>query len=49
MKSIGTQIKEDEVFLKRADFQKELVRNLSAEKEKIKLGGGKKAIEKQRE
>lgn len=46
MKSIGTQIKEDEVFLKRADFQKELVRKLSAEKEKIKLGGGKKSHEK---
>ena len=49
MKSIGTQIKEDEAFLKRADFQKELLRKLSAEKEKIKLGGGLKAIEKQKE
>ena len=49
MRSIGTQIKEDEAFLKRADYQKELIRKLSAEKEKIKLGGGKKALEKQKE
>ena len=48
MRSIGTQIKEDEAFLKRADYQNELIRKLSAEKEKIKLGGGKKAIEKQK-
>jgi acetyl-CoA carboxylase carboxyltransferase component len=49
MKSIGTQIKEDEAFLRRADYQKELLRKLIAEKEKIKLGGGLKAIEKQKE
>ncbi|MCU0333080.1 MAG: acyl-CoA carboxylase subunit beta, partial [Ignavibacteriaceae bacterium] len=49
MRPIGTQIKEDEVFLKRADYQKELLRRLIAEKEKIKLGGGLKAIEKQKE
>jgi len=49
MKPIGTQIKEDEVYLKRADYQKELLRKLTAEKEKIKLGGGQKAIEKQKE
>jgi 3-methylcrotonyl-CoA carboxylase beta subunit len=49
MKPIGSKIKEDEAFLKRADFQKELLRKLSAEKEKIKLGGGLKAIEKQKE
>ncbi len=49
MKPIGTQIKEDEAYLKRADYQKELLRKLIAEKEKIKLGGGLKAIEKQKE
>lgn len=48
MKIIGTQIKEDEAYLKRADYQKELFRKLIAEKEKIKLGGGLKAIEKQK-
>ena len=48
MKSIGTQVKEDQTFLKRVDFQKELLRKLSAEKEKIKLGGGQKAIDKQK-
>ncbi|HEY6625963.1 MAG TPA: carboxyl transferase domain-containing protein, partial [Ignavibacteriaceae bacterium] len=49
MKPIGTQIKEDEAYLKRADYQKELLRKLIAEKEKIRLGGGLKAIEKQKE
>ncbi len=49
MKSIGIKAKEDEAFLKRADYQKELLRKLSAEKEKIKLGGGQKALEKQKE
>ncbi len=48
MKSIGTQVKEDQAFLKRVDYQRELLRKLSAEKEKIKLGGGQKAIEKQK-
>ena len=48
MKPIGTQIKEDEAYLKRADYQKELLRKLIAEKEKVKLGGGQKAIEKQK-
>ena len=49
MKPIGTKAKEDEAYLKRADYQKELLRKLEAEKEKVKLGGGPKAIEKQRE
>jgi len=49
MKPIGSQIKEDEAYLKRADYQKELIRKLIAEKAKIKLGGGQKAIEKQKE
>ena len=46
MKIIGTQLKENETFLKREDFQKELSRKLDATKEKVKEGGGKKAIEK---
>ena len=29
MKPIGTQIKEDEAYLKRADYQKELLRKLT--------------------
>jgi 3-methylcrotonyl-CoA carboxylase beta subunit len=48
MKKIGTPIKENEQFLKREDSYKNLIRLLSAEKEKIKLGGGEKAIEKQK-
>lgn len=46
MKIIGTQIKENETFLKREDFQKELLRKLEAAKDIVKEGGGKKAIEK---
>ena len=48
MKPIGTKAKEDEGYLKRADYQKELLRKLEAEKEKVKLGGGQIAIEKQK-
>ena len=46
MKQIVTQIKENESFLKREDYQKELLRKLAAVKETVKEGGGKKAIEK---
>jgi len=49
MKSIGTKIKENEAFLKREDYQKELIRRLEAERDKIKLGGGEKAIQKQKD
>lgn len=43
---IGTQIIENETFLKREDYQKELLRKLTAAKETVQEGGGKKAIEK---
>jgi acetyl-CoA carboxylase carboxyltransferase component len=46
MKQICSQVKENEVFLKREDYQKELLRKLEASKDIIKEGGGKKAIEK---
>jgi len=46
MRQIQTKIKEDESFLKREDFQKDLFRKLEAVKAKIKEGGGKKATEK---
>lgn len=46
MKLVGLQIKENESFLKREDYQKELLRKLHSAKERIKEGGGKKAIEK---
>ena len=46
MKNIGKPVKEDESFLKRQDYQRNLLRKLKAEIEKIKLGGGTKAIEK---
>ena len=46
MKSIGSPKQENETFFKREDYQKELLRKLEAIKDKIKEGGGKKAIEK---
>ncbi len=46
MTKIGNPIIEDKSFLKRDDYYKNLLRKLEAEKEKIKLGGGVKAIEK---
>jgi 3-methylcrotonyl-CoA carboxylase beta subunit len=46
MKQIGTQIIQNESFLKREDYQKELLRKLEAAKVKISEGGGKKSIEK---
>lgn len=46
MKPIGTAKQENETFLKREDYQKELWRKLAAEKDKVKLGGGQKAIDR---
>ncbi|MDY0082596.1 MAG: carboxyl transferase domain-containing protein [Ignavibacteriaceae bacterium] len=46
MKIIGNKLSEENSFLKREDFQKELLRKLNAVKGKVKEGGGKKAIEK---
>ena len=46
MKQIGLQVKENESFLKREDYQKELLRKLTAAKETVQEGDGKKAIEK---
>jgi len=46
MRKIGQPLKEHETTLKREDFYKNLLRKLETEREKIKLGGGKKALEK---
>lgn len=46
MKIIGTEIKANEVSLKREDYQKELLRKIEGIKEKVREGGGKKSIEK---
>ncbi|HMN47604.1 MAG TPA: carboxyl transferase domain-containing protein [Ignavibacteriaceae bacterium] len=46
MKIIGTQIKENELSLKREDYQRELLRKIEAIKDKVKEGGGKTAIDK---
>jgi 3-methylcrotonyl-CoA carboxylase beta subunit len=45
MKKIGSSINQNSSFNKREDFYKDLLRKLNAERDKIKLGGGKKAIE----
>ncbi len=47
MARIGTQINKNETFLRREDFHKNLFRKISAVKDKIMLGGGKNAIERQ--
>ncbi|MEP0862188.1 MAG: acyl-CoA carboxylase subunit beta [Ignavibacterium sp.] len=46
MKTIGTEIKSNETSLRREDYQKELLRKIDGIKEKVREGGGKKAIEK---
>jgi len=46
MTKIGSSIQENESFLKNEDYYKNLLRKLNAEKNIIKLGGGKKAIQK---
>ncbi len=46
MKKIGTKIKETPGYLKREDFQKNILRKLNSVKEKVKLGGGEKAIQR---
>jgi 3-methylcrotonyl-CoA carboxylase beta subunit len=46
MTKIGNSIKESSTFLQKEDYYKNILRKLNAEREKVKLGGGKKAIEK---
>lgn len=46
MKKIGTQAPSNDLFLKREDHHKNLVRKMNGIKEKIKHGGGAKAVEK---
>ncbi|HZW37891.1 MAG TPA: carboxyl transferase domain-containing protein [Ignavibacteriaceae bacterium] len=46
MKKIGTAVSDNPEFLKREDYHKNLLRKLIAEVDKVKLGGGHKAIEK---
>jgi 3-methylcrotonyl-CoA carboxylase beta subunit len=46
MKFIGSQIIENEQFLKRDDYYKNLIRKLDSARKTTMLGGGEKAIEK---
>lgn len=48
MRPIGRKINETQENLKRQDYQKELLRKFSALKSEVILGGGKKAIERQK-
>ncbi len=47
MKEIGSQLKDNEAFLKQEDFYKNILRKLEAVRKKTELGGGEKAIERQ--
>lgn len=46
MSKIESKLKKDESFHTREDYHKNLLRKINAAGDKIKLGGGKKAIEK---
>jgi len=46
MTKIGNSIIGNSTYLQREDYYKNILRKLNAEREKVKLGGGKKAIEK---
>ena len=46
MKQIGTELKNTDLFLKREDYYKNLFRKITSSGDKIKLGGGKIALEK---
>ncbi len=47
MKKIGSKIGRSELFLKREDYYKNLIRKIEAVRKKTELGGGEKAIERQ--
>ncbi len=49
MTLIGSHINKNEIFLRREDFHKNLIRKINALRDIIKLGGGKNAIDKQHE
>ena len=46
MSKLKSNIKKDSVFQKREDFQKNLLGKIENAGNKLKLGGGEKAIEK---
>src|SRR5512146_687885 len=46
MKNLSKSIIENESYLKREDYYKNLLRKLQAERETVQLGGGKKSIER---
>ncbi|NOX17440.1 MAG: acyl-CoA carboxylase subunit beta [Chlorobi bacterium] len=48
MKEIGSQLKDNRIFLKQEDFYKNILRKLEAIRKKTEQGGGEKAIERQR-
>lgn len=48
MTQIGNKIQSNQNYINRENYYKKLIEKLDAEKEKIKLGGGKSAIAKQK-
>ena len=49
MKTIGTDLADNKTFLQQEDYYKNLVRKLNAIRKKIELGGGEKAIARQKD
>lgn len=47
MKKLGSEILQNEIFLKREDYHKNILRKITSLRETILLGGGKSAIAKQ--
>lgn len=47
MKKLGSEILKNEIFLKREDYHKNILRKITSLRETILLGGGKSAIAKQ--
>jgi acetyl-CoA carboxylase carboxyltransferase component len=47
MANIGSELNKNETYLRREDFQKNILRKINAARDSIKLGGGKSAIQKQ--
>ena len=45
MSKLKSVLKKDKNFILREEFQNNLLRRINSEKDKIKLGGGKKAID----
>jgi len=48
MKKLGSEILKNEIFLKREDYHKNILRKITSLRDTILLGGGKSAIDCER-